>query len=69
MKSASRNKEIEKGLRKYSFVYFCSPFWVGGKTVLLIKPYNRAMLVEPFHILKTNEYCTPFSGNFRKCIL
>ena len=48
-------------------MYFCSPFWVGGKTVLLIKPYNRAMLVEPFHILKTNEYCTPFSGNFRKC--
>ena len=48
-------------------MYFCSPFWVGGgETVLLIKPYNRAMLVEPFHILKTNEYCTPFSGNIKK---
>ena len=35
-----------------------------GKQASFAKHHTTELtLAEPFHILKTNEYCTPFSGN------
>ena len=35
-----------------------------GKQASFAKHHTTKLtLAEPFHILKTNEYCTPFSGN------
>jgi hypothetical protein len=64
LESRKKYKEIEKDCGNTVSCISAVPFGWGGKTVLLIKPYNRAMLVEPFHILKTNEYCTPFPATF-----